>query len=205
MKQSVSVVVVLFLTLVATSARAGLDEARKAFLRGDYATALREWRPLAGQGVAKAQYNLGQMYKLGLGVPQDYIEAIRWYRKASVQGDINAHHNVGGALYSGKGVSQDYGEAAHWFHKAAYRGHEQAQFNLGLMYARGEGVGQNDVHAYKWFLLAASRAPPPGKNRHRMKRSLGFVAERMTPAQVTEALRLAHEWLATFQEARIRH
>jgi len=33
--------------------------------RCDYATALREWRPLAEQGHSEAQNNLGGMYALG--------------------------------------------------------------------------------------------------------------------------------------------
>ena len=33
-----------------------------AFERGDYATALREWRPLAEQGNASAQAMLGYLY-----------------------------------------------------------------------------------------------------------------------------------------------
>ena len=38
---------------------------------GDYATALREWTPLAEQGDAAAQFNLGILYRLGKGLPQD--------------------------------------------------------------------------------------------------------------------------------------
>jgi len=54
-----------------------------ATLKGDYATAMRLWRPLADQGVASAQYNLGVMYANGQGVPQDYAAAVSWYRKAA--------------------------------------------------------------------------------------------------------------------------
>ena len=39
----------------------GLD----AYDSGDYATALREWKPLAEQGIVSAQFNLGQMYRKG--------------------------------------------------------------------------------------------------------------------------------------------
>ncbi len=46
--------------------KAGLD----AYKRGDYATALREFRPLAEQGDARTQHNLGQMYMDGEGVPR---------------------------------------------------------------------------------------------------------------------------------------
>jgi TPR repeat protein len=45
----------------------GIDAAN----RGDYATALQEWKPLAEQGHASAQYNLGVMYANGYGVTQD--------------------------------------------------------------------------------------------------------------------------------------
>ncbi len=57
---------------------AGFDEGVAAYNRGDYATTLREWRPLAEQGNAKAQFFLGIMYDKGKGVPQDYAEAVGW-------------------------------------------------------------------------------------------------------------------------------
>jgi hypothetical protein len=47
--------------------QAGVD----AYKRGDYATALRDWRPLAEQGDAGAQFYLGTLYAFGQGVPQD--------------------------------------------------------------------------------------------------------------------------------------
>jgi len=50
-----------------SSYQEGLD----AYERGDYDTALKEWRPLAEQGDASGQFNLGFMYDQGLGVPQD--------------------------------------------------------------------------------------------------------------------------------------
>lgn len=58
------------------------EDAAAANGRGDYATALRLLRPLAGQGNASAQYNLGIMYELGQGVPQSYAEAVMWYHRA---------------------------------------------------------------------------------------------------------------------------
>jgi TPR repeat protein len=60
----------VFLVLAAGDARAGFDEGLAAYERGDYATALRELRPLAEQDAA-AQFLLGLMYDEGRGVPQD--------------------------------------------------------------------------------------------------------------------------------------
>ena len=69
---------------------ADLEAGQEAAKRGDYATALKEFRALAEQGHAGAQTNLGIMYYDGLGVTQDYIEAERWYRLAAEQGDAGA-------------------------------------------------------------------------------------------------------------------
>ncbi len=52
---------------------------------GDFATALREWKPLAEQGNADAQSLLGAMYAEGNGVPRDYKAAVKWYRLAAKQ------------------------------------------------------------------------------------------------------------------------
>ena len=68
----------------------GLDAAN----RGDFATALREWRPLAEQGDASAQNNLGFMYVYGKGVLQDYVRAHMWFNIAASSGEItNASKN----------------------------------------------------------------------------------------------------------------
>lgn len=58
---------------------AGLDEGYAAYLRGDYAAALEEFRPLAEQGDAGAMNNLGLMYETGRGVPQDMVRAYALY------------------------------------------------------------------------------------------------------------------------------
>ncbi len=128
------------------------DEGWAAYQRGDFGTALREWQPLAEQGEATAQYNLGIMYKKGQGVPHDYAEAVKWYRRAAEQGSPGA------------------------------------QYNLGIMYGEGQGVPQDYVQAHLWWNLSAAQGNENGrKNRE-------IVAERMTPAQIAEAQRVAREW-----------
>ncbi len=77
---------VALLIALATPSQADFQDGLAAFSRGDYAAALREWRPLAEQGYAGAQFYLGVMYATGRGLPQDYAEAVKWYRKAAEQG-----------------------------------------------------------------------------------------------------------------------
>ncbi len=86
------------LGLTAAPAWAGFDEGEAAYRRGDYATAIREWRPLAKQGVADAQHNLGLMYYYGKGVPQDYAEAMGWWSKAAEQGGAAGGPRVEGGV-----------------------------------------------------------------------------------------------------------
>jgi TPR repeat protein len=68
----------LALLLAAPAVGQDFQKGWAAAQRGNYATALREWRPLAEQGDAGAQYNLGVMYENGQGVPQDHAEAVKW-------------------------------------------------------------------------------------------------------------------------------
>ena len=63
----------------------------KAHNLGDYAAALREWRPLAEQGHAMAQNNLGYMYRLGQGVPQDLVQSHMWYSLGVPQDLVQSH------------------------------------------------------------------------------------------------------------------
>jgi len=155
---------VLLLALAAAAAPAtagpfedGLEAADQAHSRGDYAEAVKLWRPLAEQGDAYAQYNLGIMYKYGRGVPQDYAEAARWYRLAADQGNARAQNNLGFMYSNGLGVAQDYAEAVRWLRLAADQGDAFAQNWLGLMYELGRGVPQDYAEAVRWYRLAADQ------------------------------------------------
>lgn len=101
----------------------------EAYQKKDYATALDEWRPLAEQGNAYAQSNLGVMYDEGRGVPQDYKEAVKWYRLAAAQGYAGAQNNLGVMYGNGQGVIQDNVYAHMWFNVAASNGDADAVKN----------------------------------------------------------------------------
>ena len=96
----------------------------EATKRSDYQTAFKLWLPLAEQGDASAQFNLGMMYDNGQGVKQDDVEAVKWYRQAAEQGYAKAQYNLGVKYYQGEGVRQDKGQAKEWFGKACDNGHQ---------------------------------------------------------------------------------
>ena len=181
------------LLLALPAAGQDYDKGGAAHGRGDYAAALREWRPLAEQGDYKAQNNLGVMYAQGEGVPQDYVEAVKWYRLAAEQSYAKAQNNLGVMYANGRGVKQDYAEAVKWYRRAAVQGYADAQYNLGVMYAKGHGVKQDYVQAHLWFNLAAASQEKP-KEREISARNRDDIAAKMPPAQIAEAQRLAREW-----------
>ena len=64
-----------------------------AYIKKDYKEAYKLWLPLAEQGNAKAQYNLGLMYVNGQGVPQDYVLAHMWWNLSGSNGYKDAVTN----------------------------------------------------------------------------------------------------------------
>jgi len=82
--------VLLSLTFAIPVPAGPLEDANAAIRKRDYATAVRLFRPLAEQGDANAQYNLGVLYDNGLGVPQDRVRAYMWLNLAAMQGRESA-------------------------------------------------------------------------------------------------------------------
>ena len=97
-----------------------------------FAESIDETRKKAEAGDAIAQFNLGNMYRKGDGVPKDSAEAVKWYRKAAEQGDAEARNNLGVMYYSGDGVPKDLVQAHVWFNIAGAAGNENAKKNLAI-------------------------------------------------------------------------
>lgn len=220
--------VVLTMLVAFSAARAGpFEDGLAAAGIKDYATALRLWQPLAAQGHAGAQYNLGLMHYRGQGVEKNYIEAEKWYRLAAAQGNAGAQFYLGimnrlGNIL-GPENKRDYKKAVEWYLLAASQGHARAQDSLGDMYDKGLGVAQDYGKAVKWYRLAAAQGNRSGQSglaglyirgkgveqdytRAYMWMSLSsFMSpltramfhRKMTPAQIEHARLMAHRCRAS--------
>ena len=107
-----------------------------AYGRGDYAAAHEAWLALGKRGHAPAQYNLGQMYRNGQGVPRDLIEAAKWYRLAALGNHPWAQYNLGSMYVRGLGLPRDDVQGYKWFSLAAAQGDAEAITNRDLLAKR---------------------------------------------------------------------
>ncbi|HEV2745673.1 MAG TPA: SPOR domain-containing protein [Allosphingosinicella sp.] len=132
--------------------KAGVD----AWHAGNYGAAIREWRPLAEKGDADAQFNMGQAYRLGRGVPADLKIAGSWFQKAAAQGHEPAQTNYGLTLYD----TGNRAAALPWIKKAADRGDPRAQYALAVELTNGELVAADFPRAYALMTRAAAQGMP---------------------------------------------
>lgn len=206
MNRNIFTAIALLLTGLGLSGNAAADfkEVATAYARGDYVTALREWRQLAAAGDARAQFNLGLMHEKAKGVRRDMGRAGEWYRRAAEQGHMLAQTNLGKMYFLGDGVEENYVEAAKLLRQAAHQGVGPAQFFIGMIYVGGGGGGihSDPVQAYKWLTLAQSFRG--SQYREDVNSSRDTLAKGMTLAQIAEGERLAREWMTAFEREKMK-
>lgn len=148
--------------------------------------AARWLREAAKNNHAGAQYELGKMYRDGVGVEQSDAEAIMWLQKAATWGLLAAQtalkllqekqligymkdypsgpditkpgmqFRVGMLYFNGKGLIKNYNKAFKWIKKAAKNDFADAQYKLGLMYLSGLGVKKDESKAKDWLTRSAA-------------------------------------------------
>jgi TPR repeat protein len=193
MTRLLSALAILAPLLVVPAIAQDFNQGYFAYTRGDFATALKEWRPLAERGSTLAQYNLGGMYYNGEGVTQDYKEAKKWFDRAAAHEYAPAQTSLGIIYGEGQGVRRDYAEAVKWYRFGAEQGHAPAQVRLSLQYADGKGVPKDLAEAVKWFDIAAELGDTAAP-RYR-DALIGLLA----PDEVAAAESQARLWLLQYQ------
>jgi TPR repeat protein len=150
----------LFLTSIAAAdGVAGFQ----AYEKGDYATALKEFLPLAESGQASAQAAVGQMYFEGKGMAPDPKEAARWLEPAAGKGIARAQYLLGKLYLSGEGVAAaDPVKAAALTKAAADQMLVEAQVDTCAFYYQGVGVPKDLIQAYLYANLAAQQGSQDG-------------------------------------------
>jgi uncharacterized protein len=139
-------------TVTAGAAYADGRAGYEAWQRGDFDTALKNWRPLAIAGDSEAQYNMGQAYRLGRGVAVDMRIAEDWFRKSALQGNDKAKAAYGITMFqNGKRA-----EALPYLEEAAGQGNANAQYIYGTILFNGEQVPRDYPRAYAMMTRASA-------------------------------------------------
>lgn len=151
-----------------------------------HTVAARYWQHRAAAGDAEAQYQLGQHYALGAGVPLDPAAARVWYSKAAKQEHARAQTALG--LLAQHGQTKPYtvaDGARYWWEKAAAQGETNAQNWLGQIAAKAK----NDRLAQDWYRRAAA-----GGNNIAMRHLADSYRDRDRYSDADRSDALGHYW-----------
>ena len=153
-----------------------------AWQRADYSTAVAIWRPLADRGDADAQFNLGQAYRLGRGVPISLGQAKTWFERAAASGHLDAQTTLGLLLFQ----NGDQAEGLKWLRRAAEADEPRALLVYGTALYNGDAVTQDRLLGYAYVSRAAAAGLSPAKD------TLAQLDHLMPAADRQKALVLAH-------------
>ncbi|HVO02985.1 MAG TPA: tetratricopeptide repeat protein [Candidatus Cybelea sp.] len=161
----------------------------EAYEKGDYATAMKEFMPLAAAGQTSAQAAVGQMYFEGKGVKPDPAEAAKWLEPAAKAGNARAQFLLGKLYLSGEGVAAaDPAKALALSKAAADQGMAEAQVDTCALYYQGVGVPKDLTQAYLYATLAARQGNEDGKN------ILELLTQDMKPEDVAKGDAAVKAW-----------
>lgn len=163
------------------------------FGSSDTGQAVQWFRKAAARRFPPAEFQMGQLYDFGFGVPKDDRRALDWYLKAAQHGVAAASRAVGDFYRRGRGVETDLAEAVRWYRRAADGDDLRAQYQLAQMYFDGTGGPRDYISAYVWFDIAAGQTPLVD-NQKAILELRNIAAARMSPDALTEAERRAGAW-----------
>lgn len=171
----------LALGLLSPIAVASVKDGVDAWSRGEYEVAVKEWRPEALNGDPDAQFNMGQAYKLGRGVPSNLDTALDWYKKASEQGHLQASDSYGHLLhYQGR-----VRDSIPFLKQSSERGEPRSQYLYATELFNGVNAEKDWVRAYALMTRASSSGLGPAS------RSLAQMDRFIPLSQRQEGITLA--------------
>ena len=188
---------VMLILAGAGSALAGYKEGKEAYDKKDYAAAWKELDPLAKKGDRDAQYLVGSMYHMGMGVPASYKDAAEWYRKSADAGKVDAIFTMGIVYEGGVGVARNVPEAVNWYRKSAERCFYPGMLKLADMFAKGRGVKKDNAQSYYWYTVAERYVPPTSNDRYELPIVRDKLSAITPKEQVADADRKAKAWKPT--------
>ena len=114
---------------------------------------------------AYAQYQLGKMYRDGIGTEVNLEESSQWYAKAyagflameETMADDRLHYRLGSMNMSGTGTEVALEKARYYFEKAAELGNADALYGLGKLYLKPEFSDFDPAKAVEYLEKSATK------------------------------------------------
>jgi uncharacterized protein len=151
--------VIIATAIAAPAASQSVTAGIEAWQKADYSAAVAIWRPLADKGDAAAEFNLGQAYRLGRGVPQDLVAAQDWFERSARTGNVDAQSTLGLMLLQ----SGNQTGGLRWLKTAAAKGDAKAMLVYGSLLFNGEGVPRDPLLGYAYVNRAAETGLEPAR------------------------------------------
>lgn len=152
----------------------------------------------ARKGDPAAEYQLGNLYRDGVGVDQDLVQAVGCWGAAALHGHVRAQITLGDFLTKGgRGVERDLVQAAKVYSMAARQGDLIGLQRMAECYLSGQGVVKDEVEAYAYFALISMRKGREDTNP--LKRMVGqgtpleTLESKLSQDQIAAGSRRANE------------
>ncbi len=186
--------------VLAAIAAAGTAEGKAALTKGDFATALKEFKAASESGDdsesgdKEAQFQLAEMYRLGRGTRTNTRTAAKWYERARAQGHAGATGEIGIALWDRKRKRK---EAVAMIDEGARAGHARPAYYLAYLGYSGANR-LTDERMYELFKTAAEQGHPDAQAIHGYALYKGKIGGRSDYETAEKWLRKAtaqgHPW-----------
>ena len=136
------------------------DRAFEALKQKDYERAIYFLSFYASNGDNVAQYNMGVLYRDGLGVEKNIKVAVSWFLLAAEQDNMLANYAIARILDKNLFKSDGQNNVIHYYKEAAFLGHAIAPIDLGNFYFLRNNSPKDYVRAFIWWSLSLDRNAP---------------------------------------------
>lgn len=173
----------LLALLSAAACAASVPQAYALWSQGDYRHAVAAAFEPATAGDPKAQFLLGEAYRLGRSVDPDIDQARDWYSRAARQGDVASAAALGELLVHTRHAR----EAVPWLTLAASHEHARATALLAAIYYTGDGADPDLILATSLMKKAAALGSPEAKAKLAMMDDTAPPVDVSSPQPLAEA------------------
>lgn len=144
--------------LISEAAEAGYAPAQNELGNmSDDKGALFWYQKAAAQGLPQSIFNIGNIYKLGMGVQRDMEKAFQYYMEAADLDYPLALLTVGHCYVNGEGVPADDGKAVWYYKKSAELNNPEAQLQVAISYLNGIGTKMDKKGGIEWLMKSADQ------------------------------------------------